>query len=473
MAKFWDFLTDKKDENEERVKVNNMDYEPLNVGMWGFISGVGGDRYTAEQLLSIPTAKICTDLICNSIKSLPVELYRRIDKDTVEQVIDDYRLSLLNNAPNCISTGTDFKAKLIQDLLLHGNAYVQIRKDGNNIESLWNIDAGNIGIKKLVDEDMPTVVKDIKIQVDGYKNLLNMEDVMILTISSTDGGLTGEGVISRGTRTIELALNEIELSKNLMSNGASPMSVVKLDKALSPDAQQRLRDSWERMYKGSNNAGKLIVLEQGMEYDKLSYSPQELGLTASRTVTQKDLCNLFGVPESMVDSTANTYGNVESSSIRFLQYSISPYISVLESSLNRSLLLEKEKGQYFFKFNTDSVLQTTQAERYEALNIGISSGILSLNEARIKENLKPIPDNFHRLSLGAVMYDPIDRSYFIPNMSTVIDAENKQVISSPDMAKEGLNNGNQEIKINDNKQQNNDEKQQLNNKEESDNNEKE
>ena len=71
------------------------------------------------------------------------------------------------------------------------------------------------------------------------------------------------------------------------------------------------------------------------------------------------------------------------------------------------------------------------------------------------------------------MFDPIDRSYFIPNMSTVIDAENKQVISSPDMAKEGFNNGNQEIKINDNKQQINDEKQQLNNKEESDNNEKE
>ena len=146
------------------------------------------------------------------------------------------------------------------------------------------------------------------------------------------------------------------------------------------------------MYKGSNNAGKLIVLEQGMEYDKLSYSPQELGLTASRTITQKDMCYLFGVPESMVDSTANTYGNIESSSIRFLQYSIMPYVSVFEDSLNRSLLLEKEKGKLFFKVNTDDVLKTTQAERYEALNVGISSGILSLNEARIKENLKPIPE---------------------------------------------------------------------------------
>ena len=276
---------------------------------------------------------------------------------------------------------------------------------------------------------------------------LNLDDVMILTESSEDGGLTGQGVIARGYRTIELALNEIELNKNIMNNGSSPISVVKLDKNLSAEAQQRLRDSWTKMYASSQNAGKLLILEQGMEYEKLSFSPAELGLSASRSKTQTELCSLFGVPESMIDSTANTYGNVENSSIRFLQYSITPHINVIEASLNRSLLLEKEKNTKFFKINTDSVLQTTQRERYEALNVGISSGILSLNEARIKENLPPIDDNFHRLSLGSVMYDPKDRIYFIPNMSTVIDAETKHIISSPNLpvggAVENVPNGQQ------------------------------
>ena len=454
---FWDFLIE-DEKSEERAKINNLDYRPMNVGMYGFSSGVSNDRYTADQLLSIPVAKICTDLICNSIKTLPIELYERVDDNTVRKITDDYRLNLLNNAPNCISTGTDFKAKLIQDLLLHGNAYVQIEKDGNQIIALWNIDAYDVSIKKLIDENRPYIVKDIKIQINGYRDLLNTDEMMISTVSSTDNGLTGEGVIARGARTIELALNEIELAKNLMNNGASPMSVVSVQKNLSPDAQQRLRDSWQKMYQGSQNAGKLIILEEGMEYEKLSYSPQELGLNASRSKTQSEICNLFGVPEAMVDSTANTYGNVESSSIRFLQYSIMPYINILESSLNRSLLLEKEKNKYFFKVNTDGVLQTTQAERYEALNVGISSGILSLNEARIKENLPPIDDDFHRLSLGAVMYDPEKRVYFIPNMSTVIDAQNKQIISSPQMVK-------------DNTQVFNQNQEQQNIKEEDDNNE--
>ena len=427
---FWDFLMDdKKNEKTEERSLTRQ----LNIGLHGFLSGVSDDMYTAEQILSIPVAKACCDLIVNSIKSLPVELYERVDDNTVRQITDDYRINLLNNAPNIISTGADFKEKMIRDLILHGNAYVDIERDGNNIISLWNIDASDVGISKFSDRERPHIVKDVKFKIYSSNVELNLDDVMILTESSEDGGLTGQGVIARGYRTIELALNEIELNKNIMNNGSSPISVVKLDKNLSAEAQQRLRDSWTKMYASSQNAGKLLILEQGMEYEKLSFSPAELGLSASRSKTQAELCSLFGVPESMIDSSANTYGNVENSSIRFLQYSITPHINVIEASLNRSLLLEKEKNTKFFKVNTDSVLQTTQKERYEALNVGISSGILSLNEARIKENLPPIDDNFHRLSLGSVMYDPKDRIYFIPNMSTVIDAETKHIISSPNL----------------------------------------
>ena len=441
---FWDFLMDdKKNEKTEERSLTRQ----LNIGLHGFLSGVSDDMYTAEQILSIPVAKACCDLIVNSIKSLPVELYERVDDNTVRQITDDYRVNLLNNAPNIIATGADFKEKIIRDLVLHGNAYVDIERDGNNIVSLWNIDASDVGISKYSDREKPHIVKDVKFKIYSSNVELNLDDVMILTESSEDGGLTGQGVIARGYRTIELALNEIELNKNIMNNGSSPISVVKLDKNLSAEAQQRLRDSWTKMYASSQNAGKLLILEQGMEYEKLSFSPAELGLSASRSKTQTELCSLFGVPESMIDSSANTYGNVENSSIRFLQYSITPHINVIEASLNRSLLLEKEKNTKFFKINTDSVLQTTQRERYEALNVGISSGILSLNEARIKENLPPIDDNFHRLSLGSVMYDPKDRIYFIPNMSTVIDAETKHIISSPNLpvggAVENVPNGQQ------------------------------
>ena len=472
MANFWDFLTREKEEEvvEQRAK------RDLNVYLNGVITGTSSDRYTAEQVLTIPVANACLAIIVNSIKDLPIELYERIDEKTVKSLTDDYRIRLLNDQPNTVSTGVDFKARMIRDIVLHGNAYVEIEKDGNKIESLWNLDPRLVSISTLTDPVKPYIIKDIVIRITGSSVPLKIDEVMIAVADSDDLGLSGNGVIAYGDKIIELALNELELSSNIMNNGSSPASILKIEKNLSPDAQQRLRDSWEKLYKGASNSGKLVILEEGMSYEKMTYSPSELGISDLMNSTSSSICQLFNVPEQMVSASANTYGSVESMSIRFLQYCISPIISIIESSLNRSLLLEKEKGRLFFKINTDTVLQSTQQERYEALNTGISSGILSINEARIKENLPPIDDNFHRLSLGAVMYQPEDRTYFIPNMGTVYSAKDKKIISSPDMAKEGVQENDTPTPIKEPsqpKQLKNNEKQQNNVKEESDNNVKE
>ena len=472
MANFWDFLTREKEEEvvEQRAK------RDLNVYLNGVITGTSSDRYTAEQVLTIPVANACLAIIVNSIKDLPIELYERIDEKTVKSLTDDYRIRLLNDQPNTVSTGVDFKARMIRDIVLHGNAYVEIEKDGNKIESLWNLDHRLVAISTLTDPVKPYIIKDIVIRITGSSVPLKIDEVMIAVADSDDLGLSGNGVIAYGDKIIELALNELELSSNIMNNGSSPASILKIEKNLSPDAQQRLRDSWEKLYKGASNSGKLVILEEGMSYEKMTYSPSELGISDLMNSTSSSICQLFNVPEQMVSASANTYGSVESMSIRFLQYCISPIISIIESSLNRSLLLEKEKGRLFFKINTDTVLQSTQQERYEALNTGISSGILSINEARIKENLPPIDDNFHRLSLGAVMYQPEDRTYFIPNMGTVYSAKDKKIISSPDMAKEGVQENDTPTPIKEPSQPQqlkNNEKQQNNVKEESDNNVKE
>ena len=472
MANFWDFLTREKEEEvaEQRSK------RDLNVYLNGVITGTSSDRYTAEQVLTIPVANACLAIIVNSIKDLPIELYERIDEKTVKSLTDDYRIRLLNDQPNTVSTGVDFKARMIRDIVLHGNAYVEIEKDGNKIESLWNLDPRLVAISTLTDPVKPYIIKDIVIRITGSSVPLTIDEVMIAVADSDDLGLSGNGVIAYGDKIIELALNELELSSNIMNNGSSPASILKIEKNLSPDAQQRLRDSWEKLYKGASNSGKLVILEEGMSYEKMTYSPSELGISDLMNSTSSSICQLFNVPEQMVSASANTYGSVESMSIRFLQYCISPIISIIESSLNRSLLLEKEKGKLFFKINTDTVLQSTQQERYEALNTGISSGILSINEARIKENLPPIDDNFHRLSLGAVMYQPEDRTYFIPNMGTVYSAKDKKIISSPDMAKEGVQENDTPTPIKEPSQPQqlkNNEKQQNNVKEESDNNVKE
>ena len=449
MANFWDFLTREKEEEvvEQRAK------RDLNVYLNGVITGTSSDRYTAEQVLTIPVANACLAIIVNSIKDLPIELYERIDEKTVKSLTNDYRIRLLNDQPNTVSTGVDFKARMIRDIVLHGNAYVEIEKDGNKIESLWNLDPRLVAISTLTDPVKPYIIKDIVIRITGSSVPLKIDEVMIAVADSDDLGLSGNGVIAYGDKIIELALNELELSSNIMNNGSSPASILKIEKNLSPDAQQRLRDSWEKLYKGASNSGKLVILEEGMSYEKMTYSPSELGISDLMNSTSSSICQLFNVPEQMVSASANTYGSVESMSIRFLQYCISPIISIIESSLNRSLLLEKEKGRLFFKIDTTNILQTTMKERYEALNTAISSGIMSMNEARIKENLEPLPTDFNKFSLGNIFYSAKDNTMFVANTGVTFDAENKQIISSPDIQL-GINSG--EMQQNNNQKQNED-----------------
>ncbi len=449
MANFWDFLTREKEEEvvEQRAK------RDLNVYLNGVITGTSSDRYTAEQVLTIPVANACLAIIVNSIKDLPIELYERIDEKTVKSLTDDYRIRLLNDQPNTVSTGVDFKARMIRDIVLHGNAYVEIEKDGNKIESLWNLDPRLVAISTLTDPVKPYIIKDIVIRITGSSVPLKIDEVMIAVADSDDLGLSGNGVIAYGDKIIELALNELELSSNIMNNGSSPASILKIEKNLSPDAQQRLRDSWEKLYKGASNSGKLVILEEGMSYEKMTYSPSELGISDLMNSTSSSICQLFNVPEQMVSASANTYGSVESMSIRFLQYCISPIISIIESALNRSLLLEKEKGRLFFKIDTTNILQTTMKERYEALNTAISSGIMSMNEARIKENLEPLPTDFNKFSLGNIFYSAKDNTMFVANTGVTFDAENKQIISSPDIQL-GINSG--EMQQNNNQKQNED-----------------
>ena len=449
MANFWDFLTREKEEEvvEQRAK------RDLNVYLNGVITGTSSDRYTAEQVLTIPVANACLAIIVNSIKDLPIELYERIDEKTVKSLTDDYRIRLLNDQPNTVSTGVDFKARMIRDIVLHGNAYVEIEKDGNKIESLWNLDPRLVAISTLTDPVKPYIIKDIVVRITGSSVPLKIDEVMIAVADSDDLGLSGNGVIAYGDKIIELALNELELSSNIMNNGSSPASILKIEKNLSPDAQQRLRDSWEKLYKGASNSGKLVILEEGMSYEKMTYSPSELGISDLMNSTSSSICQLFNVPEQMVSASANTYGSVESMSIRFLQYCISPIISIIESSLNRSLLLEKEKGRLFFKIDTTNILQTTMKERYEALNTAISSGIMSMNEARIKENLEPLPTDFNKFSLGNIFYSAKDNTMFVANTGVTFDAENKQIISSPDIQL-GINSG--EMQQNNNQKQNED-----------------
>ena len=388
-------------------------------------------KHSEEDVLSIPIAKACRDKITGAIKDLPIELFKRVDGVPIK-IEDDERLVLLNMRPNLTDTASSFKEKMVSDIVLHGNSYVYIKRKGNKIDSLWNMSPKTVTPQLYKNSSLPFIVENVQYRITGATRPLEYENVMVSVINSDSSGVSGRGVIECGSRTIELALNEMRTMNALMENGVAPSAILQADGKLSDKVRENIRKTMNKMYEGSANKGRTMLLEEGLKYTKMSLTPQELGMFESRSQSKSDMCKLFGVPEQIVDSASNTYGSVEATNIFFLQYSVSPILTVIEEGLNNFILTIKEQADgYFFKFNTDAILQTTLKERYDALKVGLDAGLISLNESRLKENLEPLSDeeDFFRFSLGSVFYYRKDGQLFVPNTATLFDAGSKEVIS--------------------------------------------
>ena len=397
----------KKNDKEERSSYSG-DGSALALTML-----LGGGIVKADQLKSIPTAKTSLELICNSIAQLPIYLYKEQNGETVK-VPNDKRVMLLNNEPNEFADSVQFKRKLVEDYILYGKTLSYVEKAGNKVLHLHGLDADKVQFKYLTTDGVTWSKVEVQYMGAGGVKILPYENLLLIDSGSN-------GVLKSGERTLQLALNEVEFSKSLLENFALPTGVIETASKMSETAVKRLRKGWESLYGGARNAGRTVVLEEGLTYKPISLKPDELQLTDSKKVTTSEIARLFNVPESMINSNLNKYNNNAAENLHFLQYTLSPIISAIESALDKSLLLESEKEDgYYFRFDVHEVLRGTPKEQVETVGLALEKGLLSINEARTMLDKNQIQKDYFMLSLGAVLYDAKKDEFTVPNTSTVI-----------------------------------------------------
>ncbi|GCF75653.1 TPA: phage portal protein [Bacillus nitratireducens] len=398
----------KKNDTEERTLYRG-DGSALALTML-----LGGGIVKADQLKSIPTAKTSLELICNSIAQIPIYLYKEQNGEAVK-VPNDKRVMLLNNEPNEFADSVQFKRKLVEDYILYGKALSYVERAGNKVLHLHGLDADKVQFKYLTTDGFTWSKIEVQYMGAGGVKILPYDNLLLI-----DGG--SNGVLKSGERTLKLALNEVEFSKSLLENFALPTGVIETASKMSETAVKRLRKGWESLYGGARNAGRTVVLEEGLTYKPISLKPDELQLTDSKKVTTSEIARLFNVPESMINSNLNKYNNNAAENLHFLQYTLSPIISAIESALDKSLLLESEKDDgYYFRFDVTEILRGTPKEQAEAVGAAFEKGLLSINEARAMLDKNPIQKDYFIFSLGDILYDAEKDEITIPNTSAVID----------------------------------------------------
>ena len=202
-------------------------------------------------------------------------------------------------------------------------------------------------------------------------------------------GLSDYSPIAMAKNSIGVGLACEEYGAKFFANGAAPSGVLENPGTIKDIT--RLRESWNAIYGGSKNAGKVAILEEGMHYSPISISPNEAQFLETRKFQVDEIARIFHVPPHMIgDLERSTFSNIEQQSLEFVKYTLNPWVCRWEQALTRSLLSPKEKLEYSIKFNVDGLLRGDYQSRMNGYAVGRQNGFLSANDVRELENMEKI-----------------------------------------------------------------------------------
>lgn len=371
-----------------------------------------------DDALKIPAIKNGVELIASSIAALPIYLYEEKDGQ-VERVFGDNREFLLNKEPNFIETAYNFKKKMVKDFILYGGSYALLEKDGLNIDAIYNINASTITAELLINNKGIPIGVDYKFALNGKALNADITEMLVCLDASTDGATTNRGLLKDGQKLLNLMKNEIDLHNSFLENGAVVKAVLQTEGRIKLDVLERLKKSISALYSGVKNAGKTLVLEDGLKFVPIQNNLEEIEMINSKKHNTAEVEKLLNLPSGFLQDNQKRSSE---DNLVYLQRTLMPIITALEESFNKALLLEQEKeDNFFFRFDVSEILRATQKEMVDMLSTGIKSGLYTLNEARAIIDKPKFGDNdFLLFNLGHVVYKP-DGTMVIPNMAQALD----------------------------------------------------
>ena len=359
-----------------------------------FGGSTAGKSVNERSAMQMTAVYACVRILSEAIAGLPLHLTKRLDGGRKIKATEHSLYTLLHDEPNPEMTSFVFRETLMTHLLLWGNAYAQIIRNGKGeVLALYPLLPNHMSVDRGVDGKIYYTYSRDESEINGKEQrrvVLSPDDVLHIPGLGFDG-LVGYSPIAMAKNAIGLAIATEEYGAKFFANGAAPSGVLEHPGTLKDPA--RLRDSWNAAYGGSSNSHKVAVLEEGMKYSPISISPNEAQFLETRKFQINEIARIFRVPPHMVgDLEKSSFSNIEQMSLEFVKYTLDPWVVRWEQSLARALLTKEEKKEYFFRFNVDGLLRGDYSSRMQGYSVGIQNGFMSPNDVRELEDMDLIPE---------------------------------------------------------------------------------
>ena len=381
-------------------------------GGWNFLFGGTTSGKAVNERTAMQTSAVyaCVRILAESVAGLPLHVYERTANGSKSTKPSHPLYRLLHDEPNREMTSFVFRETLMSHLLLWGNAYAQIIRDGRGFPiALYPLLPDRMAVDRNESGELVYTYQSDKGQVK-----LRRENVLHIPGLGFDG-LIGYSPIAMAKNAVGLALATEDYGATFFANGANPGGVLEHPGVIKPDQVERLRESWQSQFGGAN-AHKVAVLEDGLKFHQMSIPPEEAQFLETRKFQINEIARIFRVPPHMAgDLEKSSFSNIEQMSLEFVKYTLGPWVIRWEQSLTQALLLPGDKAALSIRFNLDGLLRGDYQSRMQGYSVGIQNGFYSVNDVRALEDMNLLTEaeggNAHVLNGNMVKLADVGAAY--------------------------------------------------------------
>jgi len=338
-----------------------------------------------EDAMKLSAVWACVQIITDSVSSLPLNWYRLSGEDR-KNLEDNHFLSRIwRNKPNVYMKHRDFRRALTMQLALWNNAYAKIDYgSGGDVVAITPLHPARM-----------VVYRDqfgLTYHYHGDRGVHVWSDKSILHLKGM--GVEGNVGLNRSDfarDTYGVAVSANKYAAKQFANGGNPGGVLTVDKFLTPQQRDQLREIYEGISATAENANRLWVLEGGTSYQKILHDPNTMQMLESREFQQSDIARFFGVPAVLIGAGSSASSawpaSFEQQQLSFLTFTLNSYLEEWEQSLMDALVPIGQRGKVIVDHDEDDFIRMDSMAKASFLSQMSQNGLMTRNEGRKKLRL--------------------------------------------------------------------------------------
>ena len=329
---------------------------------------------TSYSNMNVASAYRCTELISDSIATLPIFVKRK-ESNGNTNVVKNHPLTALFSNGNMTISPYNFIKLLVQSVILRGNGFAIIHRDTKGVpQRLQYIESNRVTI------DYQEFSDTLTYKITGAKKSIYYPNEILHFVKNSYDGVHGISLVKFAEKALSLAQATEQSASSFFENGGQLSGIISANTPLNAQQRDEILTTWNSTY-NSNGSRGVCVLPGNLNYQSISMNAEESQMLESRKYNSEDICRFFGVNPALLGMEGYQQNNIEEITMQFIQYTLLPYISMFEAEFKKTLISSAETNLKII-FDTNALLRGTKTTHSTYYSTLIQCGVLSINEVR-------------------------------------------------------------------------------------------